>query len=570
MAPHRIFLSERLISGGQIKLNKYSFWPALALTLSLPCSAAVDEEAVSAALNQRIEELLFAGDLQIRGADIAARELLSELYARRDFKPEWTSDAKVAELMALLETASAHGLDPQDYFVDELRAIIAAQDDTALARADRDILLTESLIRFGYHRLFGRVNNRNFDPNMNFGRKIVSNQDPETTIQMAIDGESLQAFFDRRVPSGPLYRALQKVLVEYRAIESAGGWPLIPAGETLRKGDTDFRNTLLRERLSITGDLPGDSYLSENGDLTPDVFDDALEQGVIAFQLRHDLGDDGVVGKNTVAAMNVPVQERIDQLRLSLERLRWVSDEVSDKFVAVNIAGFRVFVIRDGQYAWVSRAMVGKTYRQTPVFRGDIRYLVLNPTWTVPPGILRNDILPAVKRDPGYLKARNISVIDRAGKRVDPDTVDWQAYSTGIPYTLRQEPGPNNALGLVKFIFPNEHFVFLHDTPSRGLFGRTDRAFSSGCIRVENPLDLAEILLDDPDQWGRDVLGQKVASRQTLRVNLKEPMPVLILYLTANIDPEGHVRFMKDVYDRDARLLDALNEEVVIEIPDQA
>jgi len=548
-------------------LNKYSFWLALVLiglTLSLPDNRAVAQEDVSAALNQRIEELLFAGDLQIRGADIAARELLSELYARRDFQPEWTSDARIAELMALLATAPAHGLDPQDYFVDELNAFIAEQNDTALARADLDILLTESLIRFGYHRLFGKVNNRNFDPNINFGRKIVLNQDPETTIQMAIDGESLQAFFDQLIPSGPLYRAMQKALVEYGSIELAGGWPLVPSGATLRKGDTDSRITVLRKRLSITGDLP------DNGDLASDVFDETLEQGVIAFQLRHDLGDDGVVGKRTVEALNVPVRQRINQLRLSLERLRWVSGEVADKFVAVNIAGFRVFVIRDRQYHWISRAMVGKTYRQTPVFRGDIRYLELNPTWTVPPGILRNDILPAVKRNPDYLKERNISVIDRAGKRVDPDTVNWQGYSTGIPYTLRQEPGPNNALGMVKFIFPNEHFVFLHDTPSRGLFARTDRAFSSGCIRVEDPLALAEILLDDPDKWSRDALDKKVASRQTLRVNLKEPVPVLILYLTANIDPEGQVRFMKDVYDRDARLLDAMNEKVVIEIPDRA
>jgi murein L,D-transpeptidase YcbB/YkuD len=219
----------------------------------------------------------------------------------------------------------------------------------------------------------------------------------------------------------------------------------------------------------------------------------------------------------------------------------------------------------------VARAQVGKTYRQTPVFRGDIRYLEINPTWTVPPTILRNDILPKLKQDPNYLVEKNISVIDRDGKKVDPHSIDWNQYSRGVPYTLRQEPGPGNALGRIKFIFPNEHFVFLHDTPSRSLFERTDRTFSSGCIRVDQPLVLAEKLLDDPEKWNQASLEAVIDGRKTQRIFLEDTVPVVIIYLTAMLEPvSDDVRFMKDVYDRDQPLLDALNGEVLIDLPASA
>ena len=192
------------------------------------------------------------------------------------------------------------------------------------------------------------------------------------------------------------------------------------------------------------------------------------------FQSRHALDTDGIVGQQTLAAMNVPVEMRIDQLRAALERLRWVNQEASRTFAAVNIAGFRAFFFRDGEMIWSARVMVGKIHRRTPVFRGDIQYMEFNPTWTIPPTILREDTLPAIKRDPNYLASKNIRVIDSNGRNVDPGTVDWERYSNSLPYTLQQDPGPNNALGTVKFIFPNRHAVFLHDTPHRELFARPD------------------------------------------------------------------------------------------------
>ena len=333
----------------------------------------------------------------------------------------------------------------------------------------------------------------------------------------------------------------------------------MPTGPALKPGGADPRVSPLRERLGITGDLVA------RGAGSGDFYDADLERAVRRFQDRHALSVDGVIGRQTLAALNVPLQARIDQLRLSLERARWVLESVVPRYVAVNIAGFRAAMVREGNVVWTARVVVGRAYRQTPVFRGEMQYLVLNPTWTVPPGILRNDTLPKVKQDPAYLRRENIRVIDREGRWIDPLSVNWRAYGGSVPYTLRQDPGANNALGRIKFVFPNPHAVYLHDTPARNLFEQPERTFSSGCIRVEDPFRLAELLLDDP-KWTRQTLQHAVDAGNTQVVRL-EPVPVFILYFTASVDPDGTLRFYKDVYQRDAGLLAALNGEVRIDLP---
>jgi len=237
-----------------------------------------------------------------------------------------------------------------------------------------------------------------------------------------------------------------------------------------------------------------------------------------------------------------------------------VLQEISSQFVIVDIAGYEIFIYKDDQVLWTSRVQIGKPYRRTPVFKSEIKYLVLNPTWTIPPGILAKDILPAVKKDPNYLKDLNIKVIDRTVKAVNQDTIDWSKYSgRNFPYQLRQEAGPGNALGLIKIIFPNKHLVYIHDTPSKSLFERTDRTFSSGCIRTEKPFELAEILLDDPDRWNPESFKQAIDSARTQTVMLPKPVPILLFYWTAAVEPDGTVRFKKDPYKRDAEVLQGLN-----------
>jgi len=418
--------------------------------------------------------------------------------------------------------------------------------------ADFDMLLTDSLIRLGYHLIFGKVDPEDHHTHWNLAVEI-DDDEPVVAIQEILDAGNLGKEIEALRPQNIIYNQFKSALKKYRAIKTDGGWEPLPEGPTLKKGMKDNRILLLRKRLKITSDLEADASNSES-------FDDQLEQAVIRFQNRHHLTADGAVGKQTLAALNVPVEDRIDQIRINLERARWVLHAISGQFVIADIAGFEVFVYQDNEIVWTSRVQVGRPYRRTPVFKAEIKYLDLNPTWTIPPGILAKDILPAVKKDPKYLKDRNIKVIDRTGKAVNQDTIDWSKYTgRNFPYQLRQDPGPDNAMGLIKIMFPNKHLVFIHDTPSKSLFERTDRTFSSGCIRTEKPFELAQILLNDPDKWNENSFKQAIDSGRTQTVMLPKPVPILLFYWTAAMEPDGTVRFKKDPYKRDAEVLQGLN-----------
>jgi murein L,D-transpeptidase YcbB/YkuD len=509
-----------------------------------------------------IQQLLETEGLSIDGTTVLGQSVVLQIYRDNYFKPYWTSAQNIGKLVDLIGHASDHGLNTADYDLVRLRRIQRAKalNPDAGISAEEDILLTESLLRYTYHRRYGKVKASSMDPDINFRREAFRNQPPGETLHQMLDAPSLQGFIDAAAPSGPFYQGIQRGLNQYRRLAETGGWPTVPVGPALREGGTDPRVIGLKQRLLVTGELP------PNADLFDPVFDEQLTSAVMKFQSRHALEADGVVGKQTLAAMNVPVETRINQLRATLERLRWVNQEASRTFVAVNIAGFTAFFFRDGEIIWSTRAMVGKNYRRTPIFRGDIQYMEFNPTWTIPPTILREDTLPAIKRDPNYLASKNIRVIDGNGKIVDPGTIDWGRYTSGVPYTLRQDPGPFNALGTVKFIFPNKHAVFLHDTPYRELFDRPERAFSSGCIRIEHPLKLAELLLDD-ENYSEAVLQSVVDSRRTQRINLATPVPVIILYLTASLDKDGNMLFYRDIYNIDNKLLEAIDGPVIIELP---
>lgn len=529
------------------------------LALLAGSGAAVAADAVSQLIAQRIDAFAASDRLELHGEALLARSVLVPFYRQRGHAPAWTDPARVDELLALLAAADTHGLEPRDYLLPTLHALRARADSPALA-ADLDLLLTEALVRYGYHQTFGKVNPQRMEPTWNFRRALRPGQTPAATLEAALSAPSLAAFGREHLNRSVVYRQLQQALAAHRALAGRGGWPALEPGPTLRPGERSDRIGALRERLLASGDI------DDPATADPELFDESLAEGVRHFQRRHGLDADGVVGAQTLAALNVPVAQRIDQLRLSLERFRWVKDEAIGSYLLVNIAGPEIFLVQDNRVTWRSRAVVGRLLRQTPVFRGSMTWLELNPTWTVPPTILREDILPRVRRDPGYLAAENITLLDREGRRVDPYSVDWPNLRA-VPYTFRQEPGPRNALGEIKFMFPNEHFVFIHDTPSRELFRRADRLISSGCIRIEDPLSLAEVLLGDPQRWNQQSLRAAIATGRTRQLRLPEPWPVLILYWTAELDEGGDVRFLRDVYNRDARVLAALDGEVTIELP---
>ena len=510
-------------------------------------------------IEDRIDELWTTGKLNIGYANIASKHWLPALYERNGFQLLWQNPQNVKDLLTDVGRVAEEGLNPEDYHLSQLLVLKLRLDenkspDPSLL-ADYDILLTDSLVRLCYHTQFGKVDPESLDPAWNMTPQI-HNKNPVAAIEKRLRTGSLAKGLNNIRPEIDYYQLLKGVLKKYRDIQDAGGWEPVPEGPTLKPGMTDQRIPLLRKRLSITGDYEGTVTDSEH-------YDEDLKEAVMLFQYKHRLKADGAVGKNTYAALNIPVKKKIEQIRVNLERARWVFQKEPSDYVAVDIAGFRAYHFEGINPNWSSKVQVGKPFRKTPVFKSKIKYIVFNPTWTVPPTILEEDILPRIKKNPGYLSKMKISVIDRNGLTVDPSSVNWSKYSKNVPYTLRQEPGPHNALGRMKFIFPNKHFIYLHDTSSRSLYARKDRAFSSGCIRVEKNVELAEILLDDPDKWNQKNIKNLIDTLETKKVNLPEPMPVSLLYWTVRFDEKGKIIFKKDVYDRDGAVLNGLKEEFV-------
>jgi len=352
-----------------------------------------------------------------------------------------------------------------------------------------------------------------------------------TVLQQAIEQSRVSQALQELKPRYPFYTRLKGALAEYRRIAAAGGWNTIPAGGPLKRGVNDARVTLLRRRLGVSGDLP-DTATSDPSSR----YDEAVERGVKAFQERHGLPADGAVGPATLRALDVPVAARIDQIRATLERCRWVMHDLPDRFVLVNVAGFTVAMVGTDGPTWESPVVVGKPYSKTPIFRADMRYIVLNPTWTVPPGIMRKEVIPGMRRDPRYLERKGYVMVN--GQVVQP-------------------AGPKNALGRVKLILPNPHHVYLHDTPQKTYFNETSRTFSHGCVRVQKPFELAALALDDP-AWTTQALIDAAETGKTRTIVLPKPLPVLILYWTAAVGRDGRVQFLPDVYGRDPAVIRAL------------
>ena len=535
------------------------------ILLALSPIVLADTDADRDAVRVEVENLLQSGRLSIGGVDIASGALLAELYERRDYLPAWTDNKKVAELVLAIRSTVKDGLDPSDYHLDDVlkaqSAIAAGQLNTAAEIVDADLILTDSLIRLGYHQRFGKVNPYSLDPNWNFRREL-NGRNPATAIQEAIDADSLVAYLKEVFPRGWVYTQLREGLARYRQIAANGGWPEIPDGPTLRPGAADPRLATLMRRLAISGDMDNmQTFAPVTG------YDGPLQDGVRHFQERHGLDADAIIGPATINALNVSAEQRVKQLEINLERARWVLDDISDEFILVNIAGFRAYLMRDREIAWETKVQVGKTYHQSPVFRDEMKYLVFNPTWTVPYSIASKEMLPNIQADPEYFQKRDYDVKDRNGDLIDPTTVDWSSVTRrNFGYTLVQRPGPNNALGRVKFMFPNEHAVYLHDTPSKYLFSQAERAFSHGCIRVENPYEFAELLLG-PD-WNQDKIAATLDSKEIKTVSLPKPLPVLLMYWTAIVSKDGEVFFYNDVYQRDQNVADALDAPFRIELPD--
>jgi murein L,D-transpeptidase YcbB/YkuD len=488
-----------------------------------------------------------------------ANRALLEFYTGRSYAPAWASADDVAQLLKGLDATVADGLEPRDFAVAELaqaHAAMQAQGATPAQRAGFDIAATRTYITALLQLRRGKVDPSRLDIHWNFDPVGVDPREDVSVFLAALDAHDVASAFAEAPPQEAVYRGLREGLAQLRHSRDSGGWPRVVEGRTLRPDTEEPAVGQLRARLVAGG------YLAA-GQAHGNAYDTAVRAAVRRYQADQYLGDDGVAGPATLAALNVPIQARIDQVRVNMERARWLLYKLEGTFVIVDIAGARVALYRDGQPVWRSRVQVGKPFRNTPVFQSQITYVTFNPTWTVPPTILKEDMLPKIRNNPGYLAANRIRPIDREGNPIDPSIIDWN-NPRGV--TLRQDAGPENSLGQVVIRFPNQYAIYLHDTPHRDMFSRASRATSSGCIRVENPLQLVELLFNDPVHWGAEGIQKQLANGKTENIRLPVKVPVLLAYWTVDLSGDGRVVFKPDVYGYDSLVLRELNQPLRVPV----
>lgn len=534
----------------------------LSLALAVPVSLAQETQQTDqpAAVQEPVFsplQLAIRKEITSRSAKASSESLrkrisaIEAFYIENEFAPIWIKDGgptrSARELVEALNRADEHGLVPGDYDAEELFQKVGVGNETTLA--DLEVHLSTSVVSFAQHLNAGRLNPREVN------RETVIYPDaiaPAQLLSKAAKTGNIKAFLRLLAPHTPRYERLRLAVTSYRRVAENGGWPAIPEGEVLKPGMEDPRIPVLRQRLTISGDLePGEAAV-------PNQYDDKLVKAVESFQSRHGLEIDGVIGGNTLKELNVGIEERIATMIYNLERRRWMQNDYGRYYIFANLADQVVKVVRDEKTIHAELIQVGKPYHRTPVFSDELEYVEINPYWNVPKSIAVNEMLPKLQQNPVHYASQGFEVLN-GGSAVPASAVPWHAYSmANFPVRLRQGPGKNNALGRIKFMFPNKFNVYMHDTPSKQNFSRASRFFSHGCLRLKDPLKMAEVLLADQG-WTRGKIDAVVSSGKRTVVKLDQKIPVHIAYLTAWVNKDGSVHFRRDVYGRDPILAEALS-----------
>ncbi|MFO1371929.1 MAG: L,D-transpeptidase family protein [Candidatus Competibacteraceae bacterium] len=528
-----------------------------------PCPKGNDPIASRICQQIRTEPPLTS--LQVDGLNLHSLAALISFYAQRDYQAAWVSaDGRplpaASTLLTALSEADHEGLRSADYHRAQLQKLLnTLQQNNAFASANQlaefDLVFTDAFLTYGSHLLAGRLPPRKVDPDWAIKPR---SRDLAAVLQDALAKDKVAETLRALTPQNKGYTQLREVLRKYQQVAKEGGWSVVSAGPNLGLGSQGQRVQSLRARLQASGDL-NEGGAGKNAAAT---FDKPVADAVRRFQRRHGLPETGVVNSATLAVLNVPVAERIRQIELNLERWRWLPDGFGSRYIMVNIPSFKMNVVENDKRVMEANVVVGRQERQTPTFTANMAYLVLSPKWYVPRSIAVKDKLPQLKRNPYALARQNIRVYSHSGQEINPGSVNWRAVSANsFNYQLRQDSGPRNALGGIKFMFPNPYNVYLHDTPSRELFSRNQRTYSSGCIRISNPVELAQYLLKHDPHWTRDAIKTASASGKQRVVTLPQQVPVYLLYWTVWVDEEGLAQFRGDIYNRDKSLVRALNQE---------
>lgn len=486
--------------------------------------------------------------MEVRGEQLREPEAVARFYRARDGQLAWTRPGAIDEIAQAIADIAQDGLRPADYHQRAIAAVVRTRKRGARPAldADLDLLVTDAVAALIDDVRYGKVRPVELDPAWNVDPRDDAPPLEQLVAKVAAADSPRAAIADAK-PKHFIYRGLVVALADLRRIARAGGWPRVPDGRTIEPGMRDARIPALRRRLGVDG--RGARY------------DDKLVAAVKRFQDEHRLDVTGSLDAATVAELDVSAADRADQVRVNLERARWVLHDFDDDFLLVNLPAFKAYLIRGGKNVWEARTMIGKEARQSPTFRATLASIVFNPDWTVPRTVLAEDVIAGMRRGRDVLTTHGLVVVDAANHPVDPTSIDWSAATPdNFPYVVRQAPGPTNVLGQIKFEFPNPYAIYMHDTPAKQLFELPTRTRSSGCIRIERPLELAVQLLG-ADGWTAGSIQSTVDTGQTRRTELGHPLPILIVYWTVSVagDGTGDIRYARDVYDRDAPLLAALN-----------
>ncbi|MTI29817.1 L,D-transpeptidase family protein [Xanthovirga aplysinae] len=507
-------------------------------------------------LKNQVERLSRNVPLEIEGKKITSANVIPHFYQSRDYHLAWNFPEDLNQLIECIKTIDHDGLLPEDYYLEILLKRIAKRDQLSpVQKVELDLMLTDAAFLMALHLKKGKLQKKTLVPRTKYEEEF-SKGTPNFLFEGLQNHQVKQALLSQR-PKHSFYQKTVKGIEEYQRIQkNKKDWSAIPFRRELKKGDTTEIVQLVRERLTLLN-----FYLFEP-EFQSFYFDESLERAVKKFQSNHGLQANGVIGKSTIEALNVTPKKRLQALKVNLERLRWLSEDLTPNMLLVNEAGFQLFLFLDGKRRLKSKIIIGRTYLRSPEVQSRLEYIEYYPYWHVPRSITKNEILPQVKKNPSYLSRHRMSLLDYNGNVVNPSKVDFNQYSGGnFPFIIRQRPGSSNALGLVKFIFPNSYNVYLHDTPNKRLFEKENRAFSHGCIRVEDALYMSEILLDKTNGKGLTI-DDILEEGKTVRYYFEQDVAVLLVYFTAFSDEKGNLLFHPDVYKRDRAIRSALNRRM--------
>lgn len=502
--------------------------------------------------------------ITVRDIPLQSTPQIYIFYDGRNYDEAWSEEGilteQAYELRFEIRQAKFDGLNPTDYHINLIDAFFKtfeankkvglANDFTELA--DLDLLLTDAFFKLASHLEQGKVDPSQLPSAWDISRK-PQKADYISLLNRAIHDNAVRKNLEQLYPNFTIYRKGREVIRALDELKKKDtlDWKAIKIDKTIKPGETNAAIPAIRQRLQFWGHLKS----AENTDSR--LYDSMLVLAVKSFQKENGMEPDGAIGKNTVSGLNASPSFLMDKAAINLERLRWLPDTIRDsEFILVNIANYQLDYVNKLDTVFSSKVIVGKRYHESPIFSAQMSYIVFSPYWNIPTSIAKNEIIPAIRKNPNYLKQKNMEVVTGSGKVVDPATINWSSRS--FPYMIRQKPGGSNSLGLVKFMFPNSHSVYIHDTPSKSLFEKEDRALSHGCIRLQNPVKFAQILLKDDPSWTLEKIDQAMHQEKEQIVNLPRKIPVVLVYLTFWADSKGQPHFRSDIYGRDEELLSRL------------